>query len=200
MTVDVNVVSLEADFFDNLDEIMEDTMVQMFILHPRERTMLETVREQAAEHGCIFYSVPAELGDDADTNCVGYAVEKAEELGSLPPGKPLFVDEACLDEALCTALERSGASGIILNATHPHPRLERFRLAIGPETVERFDGEALGALPMERIVLQSRYPEADFEAIDTTVKRISDAMFRPEQSIIAAATRSSLELLGFRNR
>jgi hypothetical protein len=51
---------------------------------------------------------------------------------------------------------------------------------------------------MDRIVLQSGYPEHGFETIFGAVKVISDAMFRPEQSIVARATKSSLELLGFR--
>ena len=51
---------------------------------------------------------------------------------------------------------------------------------------------------MDRIVLQSGYPDYGFEQIFDTAKRISDVMFRPEQSIIANATRNALSLLGFK--
>ncbi|MGE4473274.1 MAG: hypothetical protein AB7D20_10790, partial [Sulfuricurvum sp.] len=85
-----------------------------------------------------------------------------------------------------------------LNATSANNALENFYVSLGAGTIGSFDTETLSALSMDRIVLQSNYPDHGFDEIFSTVKVISDAMFRPEQSIIARATKSSLELFGFR--
>jgi hypothetical protein len=53
---------------------------------------------------------------------------------------------------------------------------------------------------MEKLVMQSGYPEYGFEEIFETSKAISDVMFRPDPSILAAATKSALTLLGFNKR
>lgn len=197
MTIDVNLHQTNEDFFDNLDEIMEDTMVQMFILHPSTESELAHAKTVAGENGSIFYSLPLHLHNEADENCVAFSIKDEQDRNLLPvSGKPIVIDEAYLDEALVSAL--GGCRGIILNATQEHEALERFHLALGAENIGAFDTKTLSTLSMDRIVLQSSYPSRGFEEMTDAVKVISDAMFRPEQSIIARATKSSLELFGFR--
>jgi len=197
MTIDVNLRRFDEEFFENLDEIMEDTMVQMFITHPANHAELERAKSICAEYGAIFYSAPLSLHTEADENCVAFSVSTAEDRALLPhSGKPIFIDESDLDESMTGDL--AGCRGVILNATREYPSLGGFYLAIGAENVGAFGTEALAALSMDRIVLQSGYPDHGFEEIFSAVKVISDAMFRPEQSIIARATKSSLELMGFR--
>ncbi len=195
MTVDVNVKYADETMLEDIDEIMEDTMVQMFVLQPRDETALNEAIEHAEEHACIFYVAPFSLKEMTDGNCVGYSIDNSDSLNGMVPDKPLFIEEAALNgiEGLL-----GNAKGVILDATKPHETLEGFSLAIGPGNIEDFDKEVLAALPMERIVLQSGYPEHGFDEIYMTAKRISDTMFRPEQSIIANATRSALLLLGFK--
>ncbi len=197
MTVDVYVRSGDAAFLDDIDEIIEETMVQMFILQPRDLDELETAKEQADEHNPIFYCAPLTLRDEIDGNCVAFFVDDADAL-SAAPEKPLFVEESQLDGTMVDVLAEGAFRGIILNATYAHEGLKDFYLGIGPGTVGKFDPDTLAKLPMERLVMQSGYPEYGFEAISETAKRISDIMFRPDQSIIAAATKSSLTLLGFK--
>lgn len=199
MTIDVNVHRLDDDFLDEIEDIMEETMVQMFILHPHDSDALAEAKTHAASHNAIFYSVPAELLDEADENCIGCSLRQPSASDVLPlPKHPLFVEEQLIDDVLRSQLIQSGSHGIILNATRPHEDLARFHLAIGPGSIEKFDREELGGLSMDRILLHSGYPDFGFEQIYETAKRISDIMFRPEQSIIARATKSSLELFGFR--
>lgn len=197
MTIDVNLKHADEEFFDNLDDIIEDTMVQMFILHPKTSEEVEQAKSRSAEVGSLFYSVPLSLHDMGDENCVAFSVSSAADKALLPAsGKPLIIDEIDLDDA--TAAMLSGSKGIILNATHEYPALEGFLLSIGASNVKAFESGVLAGLDMDRIVLHSGYPEYGFEEIFGAVKVISDAMFRPEQSIIARATKSSLELFGFR--
>jgi hypothetical protein len=197
MTVDVNVKNADTALLEEIDEIMEDTMVQLFILQPRTAEALEAAKEAAEEHAPIFYCVPLSMRDEADSNCIGYYLDAADSL-PVSLDQPLFVDSASLDDALSCRLREGGYRGIILDATHTHDDLENFHLSIGPGNVGTIDAEALSKLSMDRIVLHSGYPDAGFESIYATAKRISDTMFRPEQSIIARATQSSLLMFGFK--
>ena len=199
MTIDVNVKTANDDFLDEIDEIIEDTMIQMFFLQPEDEAALEKAKEEAEEYSALFYAAPLPLAAQADANCVGYRVKSAEELKEAPaPGKPLFVDEADLDDALRALLVERAEHGVILNATHAYDDLENFYVAIGPANVEAFAPEVLAALSMDKIMLQSGYPDHGFDEIFPAVKTISNAMFRPEQSIIARATKHALALTGFK--
>lgn len=197
MTIDVNLHHTDEDFFDNLDEIIEDTMVQMFILHPSTMAELEDSKKVAAKYESIFYSIPLRLQHEADENCVAFSIQSDEDSALLPAtGKPVVIDESRLNDAIVYALGE--CKGIILNATREHTALSNFYLALGAENIGAFDSDTLSGMSMDQIVLQSSYPRHGFEEISGAVKAISDAMFRPEQSIIARATKSSLELFGFR--
>ncbi|MGA9045635.1 hypothetical protein [Sulfuricurvum sp.] len=197
MTIDVNLCRVDEDFFDNLDDIMEETMVQMFILHPKTPSEIAEAQKIAGEYGSIFYSSPLHMSDHADENCVAFSIVNHEDSALLPAsGKPVVIDESHLNEEVEASL--GGCRGIILNATREYDNLPNFYLAMGRGNVGAFDKEVLAQMSMDKIVLQSTYPDHGFEAISDAVKVISDAMFRPEQSIIARATKSSLELFGFR--
>ena len=41
MTIDVNLCNADEAFLADIEEIMEDTMVQMFILHPKTISEIE---------------------------------------------------------------------------------------------------------------------------------------------------------------
>ncbi len=201
MTVDVNVRFVDDAFLDEIDEIIEETMVQIFILQPRDLEELETAKEQADAYNPIFYCAPLSIYDEIDSNCVGFFVDNIHALEPVKPsGKPIFVDESQLDAEMVKALNEGGFRGIILNATAAHDELKEFYLSVGPGNVGKFDPEILAKIPMERLVMQSSYPDYGFEEIFQTSKAISDVMFRPDPSIIAAATKSSLSLLGFSKR
>jgi hypothetical protein len=197
MTIDVNLCLADEEFFENLDDIMEDSMVQMFILHPKTISDINETKEIAEEYGSIFYSVPLHLSNEADGNCVAFSITCEEDIALLSTcEKPIVLDESYLSESVVASL--GAYRGIILNATCEHESLSNFYLAMGAGNVGAFDTESLSKMSMDRIVLQSSYPEHGFEEIMDCVKVISNAMFRPEQSIIARATKSSLELFGFR--
>jgi hypothetical protein len=199
MTIDVNLDRTDEAFFEDLDDIIEETMVQMFIIHPADAGEIEEAKRLAGTCQELFYSAPVEFAEEADGNCVAFSVRDTDGLRSPQfPQKPLFIDESALNSEVKEALKTKPFRGIILNATQPHDDLPGLHLSLGQEAIGRFDAAELNRLPMDRIVLQSRYPRHSFESISDTVKSISNAMFRPEQSIIAQATRSSLELFGFR--
>ena len=197
MTIDVNLYRADEDFFENLDDIMEDSMVQMFILHPQTLSDIQETKVIAEEYGSIFYSLPLHLRNEADGNCVAFSISCEEDCTLLSTcEKPIMVDESYLSASVVASL--GSCRGIVLNATGEHESLSNFYLAMGVGNVGAFDSECLSKMSMDRIVLQSTYPEHEFDEMMDCVKVISNAMFRPEQSIIARATKSSLELFGFR--
>lgn len=199
MTIDVNLNRADEEFIDNIDEIIEESMVQMFILHPATLDEVNETKELADEYDCLFYSLPLYLREQADSHCVAYSIKGDADSALLSfADKAIIVDESVLNESLIASLGEH--QGIILNATKEYPSLSAFLLAMGEGNVEKFDTDTLNKMSMDRLVLQSTYPSYGFEGITRTVKVISDAMLRPEQSIIARATKSSLELLGFRKK
>lgn len=199
MTIDVNVKQLDQPFLEDIDEIMEDTMVQIFIVHPSTPEEIETVKDEAMQHNSIFYTVPYTLRDTASQKCIGYTVDANDSLDiELLKDKVMFIDEADLTPELRTKLQDPSMKGIILNPTSEHQDLEHFLLSFGPDTLDHYDAEVLSQLSMDRLALQSGYPDHGFETLDETAKKISDIMFRPEHSIIARATKSALALFGLR--
>jgi len=197
MTVDVYVQSIDEAFLDDIDEIIEDTMVEMFIIHPRLKHEIEEVKEHAKEFNSIFYCAPLSLKDTCDERCVAYYVDDYSLLDT-DISLPLFVDADTLESANKQQLIKGGFKGIILNASTLYEEMENFFVAIGPSNISAFDMAVLANASMDTFVLQSAYPQNDFDSIFESVKQISGAMFRPEQSIISRATLHSLTLFGFK--
>lgn len=199
MTIDVNVKQLDHTFLEEIDEIIEDTMVQIFIVHPSTQEEIETVKNEAIQHNSIFYTVPYTLRGTASQKCIGYTLGANDLIEiELLKDKVIFIDEADLTPELRIKMQDPSMKGIILNPTSEHQELEHFLLSFGPNTLNHFDAELLSKLSMDRLVLQSGYPDHGFETLDETAKNISDIMFRPEHSIIDRATKSSLALFGLR--
>jgi hypothetical protein len=199
MTIDVNVENTTKDFLEEIDEIIEDTMIQMFFLQPKNEEELEKAQEDAEEHNALFYAAPLSLRDEIDANCIGYRIETASQLQNLPQlDKPLFIDESIIDDETVALLKERNEQGIILNATDTYDSLENFFVALGAGNIDSFDTEALSSLSMDKIVFQSGFPTHNFDGLYTTAKKISAALFRPEESIVARATKHTLQMTGFK--
>lgn len=195
MIIDVYASDYDDSFIDNIEEIIEDTMVQMFILHPKSREKLENVQKLSKRYDAIFYAIPYEFFDKADKNCIGVCITKTKELDTIGDFV-VMVDESSLDNTLQKALDSH--KGIILNASKNYENLKHFFVSIGSDTVEAFDSKLLKNLSMEKIVLQSNYPKQSFDTIEIGVKKISDIIFRSEQSIIAQATKNAIGLFNLK--
>lgn len=199
MTIDVNVKQLDSEFLEDIDEIIEDTMVQIFVVHPSIPEEIELVQSEAMQHNSIFYTVPYRLKETASQKCIGYKVVADDIIDTEHfKDKVVFIDATDLTPKMITKLHDSSIKGIILNPTSEHTELEHFLLSFGVDTFDHFDTQKLSEFSMDRLVLQSGYPDNNFETLHETAKKISDVMFRPEHSIIARATKSALELFGLR--
>jgi hypothetical protein len=197
MTIDVNVLEANEEFLDDIDEIIEDTMVQIFVLRADNETQLESLKQDVMQHNALFYYAPVSCVDKIDAKCVGFLVETPNDV-ELAKEKALYVDASHLNNVMIETLSKNDAKGIVLNATKAYPELENFYLAISAQNIERFEEGVIAKLPMEKMVLASNYPNYGFDEIFQLSKKISDKNFRPDQSIIAQATQNSLGLFGFR--
>jgi hypothetical protein len=191
MTIDVHISEYDDAFIDNIEDIVEDTIVGMFVLHPKDLNSLEKIQELSEEYHNIFYAVPSELLNKTCEKCVGVVVSKTHELESLDQ-HVVMIEETNLDETFSKALQKH--KGIVLNATKSHETLENFFVSISPNSVDLFDKDELKKLSMKRIALQSNYPKYEFDDVYTTVEKISHVMFRSEQSITLEATKNTLQL------
>src|SRR3989339_1262422 len=118
MTIDVNLCRADETFLADIEEIMEESMVQMFILHPKTISEIEEAQEIADEYESIFYSVPLSLQDNASSKCVAYSIRSEGESMLLPIEKPIVIEAELLNDAMITKL--SGSRGIILNPTQEY--------------------------------------------------------------------------------
>lgn len=199
MVVDNCLLEIDSEFLDDLDEIVEDTMVQLFVIQPRTSEALQSAKEVCASYGELFYAVPLSFGSSDDPNAVAYYLDNVELLSGMETlGKPLYVDAELLNSEVVSHLQRIDCGGAIFGGTEQYTSLPKFYLCIDPDNAEEIDKEILANLSMDEIVLGSCYPKHSIEDIHTSVKTISDAMFRPEQSITARATKNTLVLLGFK--
>lgn len=193
MTIDVNVLNADEAFLDDIDEVIEDTMVQIFLLRSSNESELESVKAKAARHNALFYYAPIALREKTDSKCLAFLVQNKQEL-QLDCDKPIYIDAEILNENAIASLKASKQKGVILNATKTYPELENFYICLTNKNVGIFEEGLIEKLPLERLVLSSDYPEYGFEEIFTLSKKISDKNFRPDPSIIAAATKNCLNL------
>lgn len=197
MTIDVNVLKADEYFLDEIDEIIEDTMVQIFVLRSSNIEELEDVKESVKQHNALFYYAPIEYINDVDEKCIGFLVANEEE-AELAKEKVIYVEASNLTPNMIKRLSKNGSRGIILNAIKVYPELKNFFVCINPANIDKFEDGVIAKLPMNKIVLTSSYPNFGFDEIFLLSKKISDKNFRPDQSIISEATRNALILFGFK--
>jgi hypothetical protein len=197
MTVDVNVNDADEIFLEDIEEIIEDTMVQIFLLRSSNEKELQSVQRKVKHHNSLFYYAPATCTELIDEKCKGLLVENSEEI-NLCKDKALYVEETDLTPQMIKSLVEHKSKGIILNATKTYPELKNFFICITPQNIESFQEGVIAKLPMSKIVLSCNYPTNNFDELFLLSKQISDKNFRPDQSIISEATKNALILFGFK--
>jgi hypothetical protein len=195
----LDMTLLEDDFFDDIDEIMEDTMINIFILHPKTLQEIQKAKDFSQEHHVIFYTLPLEFLDEhRDENCKALYLDApitASKLDAID--LPICISAEVIDDSFASTLATSSTKGVILDADKNY-HIPNFFEGMSYKTLLSFSDKELEAIDMKHIVLHSNYPNQGFETIHETAKLISDAIFRPDESIKNCATVNSLSLLGLR--
>lgn len=196
----IDMSILEDDFFEELDEIMEDTMINIFVLHPKTLQELEKAKAFSAKYNSLFYALPLELLDAyRDENCKAvYLNDTPLSLSELDTiDLAVCISAKLMDEGFTKIVAATKAKGVILDANKNY-HIPHFFEGMTLNKLSNFPKKKLEDINMKHIVLHSNYPYQTFESIDETAKLISDAIFRPDESIKNCATVNSLNLLKIR--
>lgn len=198
MILDMNIKldGIDEEFLEELDELIEDTRVEYFIINPLTKEELEETQKLCSKIERFKYTLPITLKDKKDKNCVAMRVLQIEEL-SLIQNMPVVIDSNDLNDNFIDALNDSGVKGVVLNTKERDNRLINFTYAISHNSLNEWSKFSITETDYNKLALQSDYPTHSYdELIDGLLKDISDLTFRAEQTIAAAGTRTILRTFG----
>lgn len=198
MILDMNIrlSAIDETFLEELDELIEDTRVEYFIINPINSDELAQTQNLCEEYERFKYTVPVELQASRDDNCVALRISEESELSQVTQ-MPLVIESAHISDDLIDALNQSKHKGVVLSAKESDNRLENFAYAISHDSLKLWSKKGLTDTDYNRLALQSDYPNFSYdELLDGLLKDMSDLTFRAEQTIAAGGTRTVLKTFG----
>ena len=198
MVLDMNIKleGIDEEFLEELEELIDDTRVEYFIINPKDKDELINTQKICSDCERFKYTLPVEFKDMQDENCVALKISKIEDLESITK-IPLVVDSKDINDELIEKLNSTDMKGVVLNSKESDKRLENFACGISQDTLKDWSKEGITDIDVNRISLQSDYPKYTYDDLfDVLLKDISDLNFRPEQTIAAGGTRSTLKMFG----
>lgn len=195
MILDMNIKleGIDEEFLENLGDLIEDTRVEYFIINPQNLDELERTKFICAKFERFKYTIPIELIENKDDNCVALKISKVEDL-TLVDNMPLVVESDDLNEKFIEALNKSRLKGVKLSAKESDNKLENFAYAISYDSLKYWTKKGITDTDYNKLALQSDYPKYNYdEFLDGLLKDISDLTFRAEQTIAAGGTRTVLK-------
>lgn len=193
MILDMNIQlkGIDEEFLEELDELIEDTRVEYFIINPTTKEELETTQNLCNESQRFKYTLPVEFIELQDQNCVAL---KIKDLSAIDTELPLVIDSNDLNDTIIESLNTKGLKGIVLNAREKDLVLENFIYSISQSSLKEWSQKGIKDTDYNKLALQSDYPDQSYdEFLDVMLKEISDLTFRAEQTIAAGGTRSLLK-------
>ena len=82
MVLDMNIAleGIDEDFLEELEELIEDTRVEYFIINPTTKEELEKTQNICNEYERFKYTLPIEFKDKKDNNCMALRITESSEL------------------------------------------------------------------------------------------------------------------------
>lgn len=195
MILDMNIElsGIDKEFLDELDEFIEDTRVEYFVINPSSKDELEKTLKLCKEFRRFKYSLPVQYLEVMDKNCIALKVSQISDL-ELIEDMPVVVDSESLDKEFIEVLNSKRNKGVVLNAKESDKVLENFAYSISHDSLKQWTQRGIKETDFNKIALQSDYPKYSYDdLIDTLLKDISDLTFRAEQSIASGGTRTLLK-------
>lgn len=196
MILDMNIQlqGIDEEFLEELDELIEDTRVEYFIIHPATKEEILTTQELCNESQRFKYTIPSEFITMKDQNCIALTIKNLEELKT-DTELPLVIDSKDLTADFITALNNTNLQGVILGAKESDTQLINFVYSISKQSLKEWTQKGIKDTDYNKLGLQSDYPSQTYdEFLDVMLKEISDLTFRAEQTIAAGGTRTLLKL------
>lgn len=198
MILDMNIKleGIDEDFLDDLEDLIEDTRVEYFIINPEDQDALEKAKALCLEQERFKYTLPIAFKEMKDDNCIAFRITNSGEL-DLIDDFPLVIESCDLSDDLITTLNETNQKGVILNAKESDNRLENFAFAISHSSLSHWSQEGITDTDYNKIALQSDYPDYSYDDLmGGLLKDISDLTFRAEQTLAAGGTRTALKMFG----
>lgn len=199
MILDMNIKldGIDEEFLEDFEELIEDTRVEYFIINPNTVEELEKTQNLCSEYERFKYTLPVDLKDSQDENCIAIKVDSADKLSSLEKDTPIVIDSSDLNNGFIDTLNAKEYKGVILDAKESDNRLKNFAFSISHNSLKEWSKQGLTDTDFNLLALQSDYPEYSYDdLLDGLLKDMSDLTFRAEQTIAAGGTRTVLRTFG----
>lgn len=195
MVLDMNIKleGIDEEFLEDLDELIEDTRVEYFIINPKTKDELEKTKKICEDCERFKYVLPIEFKENIDSNCVAINISDVSQLALSDPF-PLVIESACLSDSFIEELNKNGKKGVILDAKELDTKLENFAFSLSQDSIKHWTQKGIMDFDYNKLALQSDYPNQSYDDfLDVMLKEISDLTFRAEQTIAAGGTRTVLK-------
>jgi len=196
MILDMNIQlsGIDEEFLEELDELIEDTRVEYFIINPETKEELEKAQTLCNNSQRFKYTLPAKFIEKQDKNSIALHIKNEKEL-DFETNLPLVIDSKNLNKEFIKALNEKNIQGVLLNATEQDTLLNNVIYSISQNSLKKWTQKGIKNTDYNKLALQSDYPNQSYdEFLDVMLKEISDLTFRAEQTIAAGGTRSLLKL------
>lgn len=198
MILDMNIElsGIDEEFLEDFEELIEETRVEYFVINPKDTDELTKTKELCEEYERFKYTLPIELIEQKDDNCISMKISKIEEIDKIQD-MPVVIESSHLNDGFIDSLNAKGLNGVILNAKESDNRLENFAYSISHDSLKEWSKKGITDTDFNKIALQSDYPKYSYDdLLDVLLKDISDLTFRAEQTIAAGGTRTVLRTFG----
>jgi hypothetical protein len=195
MILDMNIKldGIDKEFLEDLDELIEDTRVEYFIINPNTKEELAKTQSICEEIERFKYTLPIEFLDIQDENCIALKIKDEKDL-QISTDLPFVIKSEYLNDSFIDTLNTANIKGVILNAKEKDNTLQNFAFSISQSSLKNWSQLGIKNTDYNKLALQSDYPEQSYDDfLDVMLKEISDLTFRAEQTIAAGGTRTLLK-------
>ncbi len=190
--LNIKIEGINDEFMEELDEFIEDTRIEYFLINPKTKEELKKVQDISNECQRFKYSIPIEFIDEKDDNCVAIKITQIADL-NLVQDLPLVIESDSLTGDFIDILNEKGIKGVILNAKESDNKLVNFVYSISHDSVKNWTNKGMMDTDYNKLALQSDYPQYEYDELFDLLKQMSDMTFRAEQSIVSGSTRVLLK-------
>jgi hypothetical protein len=190
--LNIKIEGINDEFMEELDEFIEDTRIEYFLINPKTKEELKKVQDISNECQRFKYSMPIEFIDEKDDNCVAIKITQIADL-NLVQDLPLVIESDSLTGDFIDILNEKGIKGVILNAKESDNKLVNFVYSISHDSVKNWTNKGMMDTDYNKLALQSDYPQYEYDELFDLLKLMSDMTFRAEQSIVSGSTRVLLK-------
>jgi hypothetical protein len=196
LDMNINLQGIDEDFLEELEELIEETRVEYFIINSQTKEELEKTQSICRDYERFKYTLPVEFKDTKDKNCIAMKITQPDEL-NLVDSMPVVIDSINLNDTFIDFLNKAAIKGVVLDAQESDNQLINFAYSISNDSLKHWSKKGLTDTDYNKLALQSNYPSQSYDDfLDVMLKEISDLTFRAEQTIAAGGTRTVLRTFG----